>query len=416
MSWEKLPQPPVPGGLPRSGDRFALAFHACPDPILLTRVNDGKILEVNEAFERVYGLPAKEVVGRSTLELGIWPDTEKRRQMVEILKAQGHVRNFEFSAVMHSGEQRIGTVSAESIHVDGEHCLVAVFRDVTLQKKAEQALRDSEERFQSLAAAAFEGIAITEGGQMVDANDQLAKMMGYTREELIGRPVTDLVAMESRPVVEQMIATGHEGPYEHLSRRKDGSTFPVEARARAFFSGKRQLRVTSIRDITASIAAEESLRASEQRFRGYFEMGLVGMAVTSPEKGLVQFNDKLCEILGYQREELARKSWADLTHPDDLPADLAQFQRVLAAEIDGYELDKRFIRKDGRIVYGHVSGKCLRHPDGTVATLVAMVQDITARKQSEEALRKSEERFELAVRGSNDSIWDWDVRANRVYR
>ena len=416
VSEEKFLPATVAGGLPRSGDRFALAFHACPDPILLTRVNDGKILEVNEAFERVYGLSAAKVIGRSTLELGIWPETERRREMVEILNRQGHVRNFEFAAVMHSGERRTGTVSAESILIDGEPCLVAIFRDVTLQKQAEQALRESEERFHSLAAAAFEGIAISEGGRIIEANDQLAQMLGYTREELLGRPVTDLVATESRPLVEQMIATGNEGPYEHLSRCKDGSTISVEVRARAFFSGDRQLRVTSVRDITARKAAEDALRASEQRFRGYFEMGLVGMAVTSPEKGFDRFNDKLCEILGYSREELATKTWVELTHPDDIQADLAQFRRLLAAEIEGYELDKRFVRKDRSIVHTHISAKCVRNADGRIVDMVAMVQDITARKQSEEALRKSEERFELAVRGSNEGIWDWDIRARRVYR
>jgi PAS domain S-box-containing protein len=416
QSREKILTATADGGLPRSGDRFALAFHAGPDPILLTRVSDGKILEVNEAFERLYGLSAKEAVGRSTLELGIWPDTEKRREMVEILRTQGRVRNFEFAAVMHSGEQRTGTVSAESILIDGEPCLVAIFRDVTLQKKAEQALRDSEGRFHSLAAAAFEGIAISEDGRIIEANDQLADMLGYTRDELIGRPVSDLVAAESRPLVEQMIATGNEGPYEHLSRCKDGSTIPVEVRARAFFSGNRQLRVTSVRDITARKAAEDALRASEQRFRGYFEMGLVGMAVTSPEKGFVRFNDRMCEILGYSREELATKSWVELTHPDDLQADLAQFQRLLTAEIDGYELDKRFIRKDRSIVHTHIFAKCVRDADGNIADLVAMAQDITERKKSEEALRKSEERFELAVRASNEGIWDWDIRAKRVFR
>jgi PAS domain S-box-containing protein len=415
-SREKPVQPPGTNGPANSGERFALAFHACPDPILLTRIRDGKILEVNEAFDRVYGLSGAQAIGQSTLELGIWSSAEERNRMLEILKREGHVRNFEFVARMHSGERRTGIISAEPIQIEGEACLVAIFRDVTLQKKAEQALRDSEARFQSLAAAAFEGIAISETGRVVEANDQLAQMLGYSREELIGRPVTDLVAVESRPLVEQMIQTGHESPYEHLSVRKDGSTFPVEVQARAFFSDKRQLRVTSVRDITARKAAEESLRASEQRFRGYFEMGLVGMAVTSPDKGFDQFNDKLCEILGYSREELATKTWTELTHPNDLQADLTQFQRLLAAEIDGYELDKRFIRKDGSIVYTHISAKCVRDANGKIVDLVAMAQDITERKLSEEALRKSEERFELAVRGSNDGIWDWDLRTNQVYR
>jgi len=158
----------------------------------------------------------------------------------------------------------------------------------------------------------------------------------------------------------------------------------------------------------------ETLR-NEERFRSYFEMGVVGIAVTSPEKGLFQYNDKLCEILGYSREELARKNWAELTHPEDLPLDATQFQRVLAGELEGYEVEKRFIRKDGTVVHVHVAGKCLRASGSKSPALVAMIQDITARKMAEEALRKSEERFDLAVRGSSDGIWDWDIRTNVAY-
>src|SRR3954453_11916297 len=92
--------------------------------------------------------------------------------------------------------------------------------------------------------------------------------------------------------------------------------------------------------------AAEALRESEERFRRYFELGLIGMAITSPAKGCLEVNDEICRILGYTRQDLLRKTWAEITHPDDLAADVAQFDRVMAGEIDGYAMDKRWIRKD----------------------------------------------------------------------
>ena len=134
--------------------------------------------------------------------------------------------------------------------------------------------------------------------------------------------------------------------------------------------------------------AEEKLRRSEERFRRYFDLGLIGAALTSPDKSCLEVNDELCRILGYEREELLSKSWAELTHPDDLPADLAQFERVLVGNIDGYSLDKRWIRKDGTLVDSIMAARAVRRADGTVDYLVGLVQDITARKSAEESLRR----------------------------
>ncbi|HEU4507301.1 MAG TPA: PAS domain S-box protein [Pyrinomonadaceae bacterium] len=176
-------------------------------------------------------------------------------------------------------------------------------------------------------------------------------------------------------------------------------------------------------DLYAHLAAEfierqrasDVLSASENRFRRYFELGLIGMALTSPAKRFLEVNDELCRILGYTREELLQKSWAELTHPDDLADDVEQFDRVITGETDGYTLDKRWIRKDWQIINSIVSAKSVRRANGSVDYLVKLVQDITERKRAEEKLQRSEMYLAEGQRLSHTASWAWNVSTGEVY-
>jgi PAS domain S-box-containing protein len=128
--------------------------------------------------------------------------------------------------------------------------LSTTMHDLSERVAVEETLRESEERFRLLAAAAFEGIAITAEGRIVDANEQLASMLGLERAGLIGREVLDFVAPESRETVLDHLRRGSEEPYEHLARRADGSVFPIEIHARTIPFGGASQRVTVLRDLT----------------------------------------------------------------------------------------------------------------------------------------------------------------------
>lgn len=133
-------------------------------------------------------------------------------------------------------------------------------KELNERKLTEELLRESETRFKMLADASFEGIAVTEGGIFVDLNQQLADLLGYEREELIGQSVMTTVAPESREVVTEAIRTNRLDVYEHLALRKDGSTFPVETRARTLSLNDRTLRLAAIRDMTERKQAEKKLQ------------------------------------------------------------------------------------------------------------------------------------------------------------
>jgi PAS domain S-box-containing protein len=168
-----------------------------------------------------------------------------------------------------------------------------------------------------------------------------------------------------------------------------------------------RLSHSKIRELDAIVSAvnERSrlLAQSEQRYRNFFNLPFVGTAITSRTKGWVEVNNATCEILGYPREELFQKNWAELTHPDDLAADEAQFARMLRREIDGYELEKRFIRKDGSVVYTLLSGGCGPIGDKTPDLFYVNILDITERKKAEKKLHDALMSMPLPVAcGSND--------------
>ncbi len=249
-----------------------------------------------------------------------------------------------------------------------------------------------------------------EQGRIVDVNQHACESLGYTRDELIGL-TPDQFDADARPAfgsgIAARLAAGEIVAFESRHRRKDGSVFPVEVRIRPIQIGDQRRSLAIARDITARNQADDALPLGEERFRRYFESGLVGMAITSPDMRLIEINDELCRILGYARHELLSKAWSEMTHPDDLPTEIALCNRVMAVEIDGYSRDKRWYRKDGRIVDSNISVKCVRRADGSVDYFVAVVQDIADRKAAEDALRKSEFRQRSALERAG--IGNWEV-------
>ena len=176
----------------------------------------------------------------------------------------------------------------------------------------------------------------------------------------------------------------------------------------------------TLEDVTEQRRAVASLQESVALLRSFFEVPLFGACITSPTKGWLEVNDSLCRMLGYTREELVKLTWSGLTHPGDLATDVEQFDRVIRGEIDGYSLEKRYLRKDGSAVPVDLAVSCVRLPDGTVDHLIALISDITERKRAEEQLRCHRERLEELVAertaqlAKNQELLDATSRLARV--
>ena len=152
-----------------------------------------------------------------------------------------------------------------------------------------------------------------------------------------------------------------------------------------------------LRDITERKRAEEALRESEERFRTAFEEGAVAMALTALDSTLLKVNSSFCRMLGFSESELVGRSFTEITHPDDVAANLVGTRQLASGEISSFRMEKRYIRKDGAVVWADMNTASVRDAQGRPLYCVTHVQDITERKQAEEALRRLNERLEQQV-------------------
>jgi len=234
-------------------------------------------------------------------------------------------------------------------------------------------------------------------GVITSWNRGAEKLFGYTSAEMLGTTMQRLIPadrrQEEQDILEKIRSGSRVERFETLRQTKDGRLLDVSITASPIKDADGTVVGVSkaARDITESKKEKAKLMESEERFRCYFELPLIGSCITSVEKGWIDANDRLSEILGYSREDLFGKTWAEMTHPEDLAGDVTQFDRILAGEIDQYRLEKRFIRKDGATIYADISVGCVRHPNGKVELLICMVDDITDRKLAEQELRQQTE-------------------------
>ena len=146
---------------------------------------------------------------------------------------------------------------------------------------------------------------------------------------------------------------------------------------------------------------EEALRKSELLFRRSFEMGPIGITMTSPQRTWLEVNQRFSELLGYSREELLGKSWDQVTHPDDLDRDVEEFRRVVAGQKNTYQLQKRLVRKDGQTIFADVCGRAVRKADGSIEYLIEDINDLTAQRETEFGLKTSERRMQALLEGAH---------------
>ncbi len=248
-----------------------------------------------------------------------------------------------------------------------------------------------EEKYRLFAEATEEGIVIHDFKRILAVNSHWARMFGYPQDQTIGADPFSFMAPDERISVAPNLLDLTEFSGESQAVRADGGIFPIEIKARTVTYQGKPARLVRIRDLTRRRQVEATLSASEERFRATFEQAAVGIAHVAPDGTWLRVNQRLCEIVGYSHEELLKITFQDITHPDDVDADVEQLNQVLGGRsFDRYAMEKRYFRKDRSIVWVNLTVSLVRRSDGEPAYFISIVEDISARKAMEETLRQSE--------------------------
>jgi two-component system cell cycle sensor histidine kinase/response regulator CckA len=304
-------------------------------------------------------------------------------------------------AVQHSTDP---TVYGESERQILEYVSSQVAR-VIARKRAEEGLLESEKRLRTLAEASFEGLVFSENGIVLESNDQFAHMLGYAREETIGKPVRDFVAEESQAAVLRAIETDLTETYEQVLVRKDGSRLEVETCARILQTGGRKIRVTAVRDITERRQAEAAIREGEQRIQRLADnlpFGMVYQLLREVDgtHRVVYVSAGVERIHGVKAEDVLRDP--TMLYRQLLTEDVGVFSKAEAEalrDLSAFSVEVRIRPANGEVRWINLSSAPRRLPDGRVLW-DGIATDITERKHAEQAHRQSEERFAKAF-GSN---------------
>ena len=207
-------------------------------------------------------------------------------------------------------------------------------------------------------------------------------------------PIVVLTAQNDEELALRLISVGVQ---DYLVKRKIDS----------------ELLIRSLRYARERQNSQDALRNSEEKYRSVVENSLIGIAIIAPiidreipqNCNWIEVNDALCNLLGYERYELVQKNWRELTHPEDLDANFEKISQMLAGKIDGYILDKKWLRKDGEIVHTRVSLRCIRRQDGSIDRMIEVVLDVSDRYRYEAKLKASEEFLNHTINATPDPIF-----------
>ena len=372
---------------------------------------DGFFIEVNQQWLNILGFTRDEVIGKWFGDFLSSEFKDGFRKRFPIFKAQGHIHS-EFKMVHKNGTKLFiafdGRIGYE---FNGEfkqtHCIL---QDITQQRIAENELKKSREDFKDLFDNAPVGYhEIDAEGKILRMNQTELTMLGYDQDEVIGQYIWKFNIDENyaATVTKEKLQGLHisSKTYERNFKRKDGSVITVLEKDRVLFdtNGKVTGIRSSVNDISERKEAEEKLQLSEEKFRSVFENSVVGKSLTSIE-GKLNANKAFTKIVGYSLDELSSLHWNDFTHKDDIEFNKLILDSILKGEKEFSHWEKRFIHKNGDIIWVDISTFLLRDHDGNPVHFITEIYDITDRKKAETDLRNSEEKFKKAFITNPDSV------------
>jgi PAS domain S-box-containing protein len=387
--------------LRQSDEKFRLAFHTSPDSINVNRLSDGMYIDINEGFTKLTGYTREDAIGKTSIDLNIWADPKDREKLVKALKGEGYVENLEARFWRKNGQVGVGLMSARVLRLNEDEVILSITRDITLRKRAEDALRESEDKYSQLVESLTDAILVWSREDIIYANPAAFKLFRATQpEDLIGKRYLDLVHSDDRSASAERIKKSKNEKWiaprrEHRMITADGQVIHVESTGVPIqFQGKIQ-HFGIFSDITERKQVEEKLRETEKKFRELadslpqviFEVDLNGT--------LTYINQNAYVLFGYTQEEIAKgfnvlKAF--------IPEDRERVALDIMLNIQGQKLGRQeytAVRKDGTRfpVSVHANRVLIGQ---TAAGVRGILIDLTATKLVAEEKKKLEIQLQQA--------------------
>lgn len=397
--------------LTNSEEKFYKIFHYSPISMMILRLPEVDIIDVNESFSQIFGYVKKEIIGKNCVEVNLFKNSAKCQEIRQILESTGKVSNQEIEIYTKFGVERIIELSGEIIEIDRQTCIIYVLNDITKRRQAEREL----DRFFNISLDLLT-IASTDG-YFKRLNPLWATKFGYTMEELLALPYIEFIHPEDRESTLKEAKKIAEGTsiynFQNRYRSKDGSYRWLAWNGIPFL--QEGLIYAVARDITDEKAALEKLRHSQTQLAEAQKFARIGSWESNLTTGQTIWSEELYQIFGIDPNlsPVTEEDYLQLVHPDDLPA----LEKAIDLAINhgqSYEFDLRIITPDASLKHISITGKPIFDSEGQVIKLFGTVLDITGRKQTEIALRESEERFRQLAENIGSVFWMRDLETNQV--
>ncbi len=372
----------------------------------------GTIINVNNMFLKILGYTKDELLGRNWFDVFVHTSQKEFVQapFEKMMAGTGeNIEYFENELLTKSGEART-IYWHNTVNRDDAGKIVSTLSsgmDITRVKKIEQGLTRAEARYK----AAFEQAAVgvvdaTSKGVLLNVNSEFCRITGYNPEELAGKSFGLITHPDDVKKDVEMIAKVEAGEipcYSSEKRyiRKDGSVIWAHVNVSpVVISGRISHFFIVVEDISQRKAAEAALEESEARFKSVFEKSAAGMSLTAADGKLLKVNGSLARMFGYTVDEMHLKNFSDITHPDDVADSKKQINYLLSGEKKTVHFEKRYIHKNGSIVWTDLSSTLFKGANGKPLYLITSIIDITEKKKMQEEVIESEKKFRSAFEQS----------------
>ena len=416
-----------------NSDRLRLAaIVEQSDDAIISKDNQARITSWNQGAQRMFGYSAEEMLGQHITRLFPHPLLDEEDRLVNTLRSGGVIANYETTRLHKSGHEIPVSLSMSLLlGPTGEPVGISkIVRDISARVAADEALRATEVQYKSLIDAMYEGVVVQMAdGTIVSCNQSAERLLGLSFEQLIGRKSIDPVWRcihedmsawhgETHPAM-VALAEGREvreavmGVY-----KEDGSLGWISVNAKPMFDAgidKPSSVICTFVDISQRKREADLLRRSEQTFSAMFNSATSGMGILSAKGVWLTTNPALSEFLGYAAEELGEMTFTDVSHPDEWEVDTDQLARLRDGEIQVYQRAKRYLHREGHVVWGLASVSLVRDADGKPEFLITQIVDITARKRAEESLASSNALMEESQEIAKVGGWELELESGQLY-